>query len=94
MFDGTTYSPEHDEDRLGTLLQRVKALMSDGGWRTLSEIRAVTGGSESGISARLRDFRKEGHGGHSVERRRRGDPKQGVHEYRLLVAYEQGSLLD
>ena len=37
---------------------------------------------EASISARLRDFRKHGL---SVERRRRGDPRAGLWEYRVLV---------
>ncbi len=83
-FDGETYEAEHDEDRLGTLLTEVKTLMADGVWRTLAEIQAQVGrGSEAGISARLRDLRKEKFGSCTVERRRRGDPKEGLFEYRL-----------
>ena len=84
-FEGQTYNPEHDGARLGTQLERVKGLMSDTLWRTLSEIRSQTGGSEAGISARLRDLRKEKFGGHTVLRRRRGAPSQGLWEYRLVL---------
>jgi len=48
------------------------------------EIRErIGGGSEAGISARLRDFRKIKFGGHKVYRRRRGEASKGLHEYRL-----------
>jgi hypothetical protein len=61
--------------------------MKDGVWRTLSEIEKVlgVGHSQAGISARLRDFRKEKFGGHTVERRRRGNAAKGLHEYRLII---------
>jgi hypothetical protein len=84
-FDGATYEPAHDRERLSTQYERVYALMRDGRWRTLSEIHAAVGGSEAGISARLRDLRKAERGGHTVDRRRRGNPADGVHEYRLVV---------
>lgn len=59
MFDGSTYSSDLDKKRLAGQLERVHALMSDGGWRTLRDIAAVVGSSEAGVSARLRDFRKK-----------------------------------
>jgi len=84
-FDGATFNPLYDEDRLRTLLGRVFDLMLDGEWRTLREIQSRTRGSETAISARLRDFRKPKFGGHAVHRRRRGDCLLGLHEYRLEV---------
>lgn len=73
-----------DTPRLRTLQGRVTALMADGSWRTLAEIRAAVGaGSETGISARLRDARRAACGGWNVERRRRGTPAAGLWEYRL-----------
>lgn len=78
-----TYSGDLDGERLTSQLDAVLALMQDGTWRTLSEIRAAIGrGSEAGISARLREIRASRRG--QVERRRRGDPKQGLWEYRLV----------
>ena len=82
-FGGKTYDPALDEDRLRTLLGRVYQTMSDGRWRTLKEIQSVAGGSEAGISARLRDLRKPRFGSYDVQRRRRGDPKGGLWEYRI-----------
>jgi hypothetical protein len=54
--------------------------MSDGVWRTLAEIKEAVGGSEAGISARLRDARRPAVGGFIVERRRRGAPAAGLWE--------------
>ena len=84
-FDGPTFSPQYDVERLTSQLAKVFTLMRDGHWRTLGEIADSVGGSEAGVSARLRDFRKERFGGHSVERRRRGEPSDGLFEYRLVI---------
>lgn len=81
-FDGETFDREQDQARLRGSLERVSALMRDGHWRTLGEIQAHTGGSEAGISARLRDLRKQKFGAHQVDRRRRYG---GLWEYRVSL---------
>jgi hypothetical protein len=58
-FDGVTYEPAKDKERLSNALSRVYDLMSDGNWRTLGEIARYADCSESGASARLRDLRKD-----------------------------------
>ncbi len=84
-FDGATYDPDKDKERLTSQLKRVTFLMSDGEWRTLQEITAaVDGSSEAGISARLRDLRKPKFGGYLVEKRRVEEDK-GTWIYRLLL---------
>ena len=82
LFDGVTYSTEWDYERLDSLQGRVAAVMSDGEWRTLAEIQAISGGSETGVSARIRDMRKEKCGRQKIESRRRGDETDGLWEYR------------
>lgn len=82
-FDGDTYEPILDFDRLSTQLVAVKTLMSDGHWRTLDEIASIVAGSVPSISARLRDLRKVKHGSHTVDRRR--SHLAGRFEYRLIV---------
>lgn len=82
-FGGATFDQEFDGERLTTQYDRVSTLMADGAWRTLREIVVACGGSEGGVSARLRDMRKPEFGGVEVERRRRGDPKAGLFEYRV-----------
>jgi|1_EtaG_2_1085319.scaffolds.fasta_scaffold12664_1 hypothetical protein len=84
-FDGPTYEPEHDKPRLNAQCQRVWDLMEDGKWRTLREIGDTTHDPESSISARLRDFRKLKFGAYQVERRRRGQERRGLFEYRLIT---------
>ena len=90
-FDGETYVPALDGERLKSQLERVKALMSDGRWRTLADIRYACGGTEAAVSARLRDLRKDRWGAHTVERRRVPDA-DGLHEYRLILAEPGGQL--
>jgi hypothetical protein len=84
-FDGKTIEPQ-DTKRLEGQYARVFKLMSDGEWRTLSEIQEACGGSEAGVSARLRDFRKPRNGSHTVNRRRRAG---GLFEYELIPAEQQ-----
>lgn len=84
-FDGDTFEPKHDQARLNRQLRIVYLLMCDQEWRTKEELSARSGEPSESIGSRLRDFRKEKFGGHMVERRRRGEPKLGVFEYRLLV---------
>src|SRR3990167_9659525 len=89
-FAGQTYIPELDRERLTSQLERVMGFMSSGEWHTLREIVAAVGGSEASVSARLRDCRKTAFGGFAILRRRRGEPKSGLHEYRLLAPTKNG----
>ncbi len=90
-FDGVTYEPVFDATRLRGEMARVYKAMNwvstqegrANSWYTLREISDITGDPEASISARLRDLRKRAFGAHTVNRRRRGDPKQGIFEYQL-----------
>lgn len=83
-FDGSTYDSTLDYQRLSGQLKRVFGVISKGGWYTLAEIANLTGDrSEAAVSARLRDLRKPKFGAFEVERRRRGEAKAGLWEYRL-----------
>jgi hypothetical protein len=85
-FDGETFDSVLDTVRLSRQAQLVFDLMRDGQWRTLSEITNAIGcGSEAGVSARLRDFRKPKFGAFVVDRRRRGDGENGLFEYQLRL---------
>jgi hypothetical protein len=79
-FDGRTYSPERDYDRLNGQLKRVFDFMRDRAWHTIPQIAEAAGGSPQAVSARLRDLRKAKYGNHTVERKYVAD---GVFEYRL-----------
>ncbi len=89
LFDGETYDAPLDENRLSRQLDRVRNLMLDGKWRTLFEIEQATGAPETSVSARLRDLRKIRFGNYCVERRRRGLPHLGLHEYRVTIPKEE-----
>lgn len=81
-FDGVTYAPEHDCDRLSGQLARVRESLADGQWWTLARLAGVVGGSEAGVSARLRDLRKPRFGAHVILRRRVAEGA-GMWEYRM-----------
>jgi hypothetical protein len=82
---GATFDESLDYDRLNRQQRLVYAVMADGQWRTLAEIHTLTGAPEASVSARLRDLRRVA--GAAVDRRRRGDPKLGLHEYRLVLVH-------
>jgi hypothetical protein len=79
LFDGSTYDAARDEVRLSGQLQNVRQILSDNRWHTLSEIAQRIGGSEAGISARIRDLRKVRFGNHKIDRQHIGG---GLWRYR------------
>jgi hypothetical protein len=79
-FDGETYEPHLDHERLTTQLARVRWLVSNGQWWTLARLAQLAGGSEASVSARLRDLRKPKFGGLTVERERIDG---GLFQYRV-----------
>ena len=82
-FDGATYAPERDYERLSGQLKAVYDLMRDSKWRTLSDIRETVEGSEAAISARLRDLRKTKYGSYTIEREH---IDRGLYRYRMVMA--------
>lgn len=82
-FDGSDYERQHDVVRLSNQLERIKALMSDHQWRTLREIEEVTHDNGASISSQLKNMRKERYGAYTVDKRIRGDRRDGLWEYRL-----------
>ena len=87
-FNGSDYDPALDDDRLSKQLGRVYNAMNGGCWRTLREIVTITGDPESSVSAQLRHLRKPRFGSYIINKRRRGEPKQGLFEYQMLPAVE------
>jgi len=85
LYAGADYSPSKDNKRLTTQLNRIYECMKDGKWRTLSEIAYITDAPESSVSAQLRNLRKERFGGHTVERKSRGQREKGLFEYQLIL---------
>lgn len=85
LFDGPCFDPEYDRERLSGQIRRVYEAMSSNDWMTLSELEDFTGDPQASISAQIRHLRKERFGGHVIEKRRRGEPKRGLWEYRLVT---------
>lgn len=83
----STYVEARDGSRLRRQKDLVFRLMRDGKERTLAEIAYMTDQPEASCSARLREFRKDGH---EVARRY---IRRGLHGYRLLVTPEQLPLI-
>ena len=84
-FDGETFDPERDGQRLGDQLAAVFHLMKDGEWWQMTDLAAAVGAPVQSVDARRRDLRKEKFGGHTVEKRHVGN---GLFEYRLLANVE------
>jgi hypothetical protein len=82
LFDGITYDSDQDSQRLGSQLFKVRDLMKDGAWRGLGDIAGKVGGTEAGVSARLRDLRKYRFGQHLVLAKR---VSKGYWEYKLVI---------
>lgn len=81
-FNGSDYRPTRDDVRLTGQLLRIWNVMSDGVWRTLGQIAAMTGDPEASVSAQLRHLRKPRFGSHEVEKVHMGS---GLYRYRLLA---------
>lgn len=84
LFDGDTFDPEKDGERLLKQLVAVREFMADERWHSLAEISAGVDAPEASVSARLRDLRKLKFGAWRVNRRSRGDRRSGLYEYQML----------
>lgn len=88
-FDGRTIGADPDAPRrLGRQLAAVSEAMADGGWWTVAALKERCGGSDSSVTARIRDLRKDRFGGWNVEREHRGN---GVWVYRLNGKREEAA---
>ena len=81
--DGATYDHEQDGARLCQQQQDVWNVMRTGRWYSLMALSQLTGHMPQSVSARLRDFRKERFGSHTVDRKRYG-LYRGTFVYRLV----------
>ena len=84
MFNGNTYERSVDYHRLSSQIKIIREIMIDGKWRTLFELRELTGFSESSISAQLRNLRKEKFGMYTVNRKVVGEREHGLYAYQVL----------
>lgn len=69
------------EARAGQL-DRIKAVIRDGRWRTLEEIAAQANAPHASVSAQLRNLRKPAMGGWDIEKKSAG---RGLYQYRLKM---------
>ena len=83
-FVGIEYPDSLDGERLSNQIERIISLMTDGEWRTHLEIASLTMSPQSSVSSQLRNLRMKENGGYEVQRRRRGEKKSGLFEYRVL----------
>lgn len=88
-FNGPAYDATLDRDRLTHQIRRIYDHIRDGQWRTLRELEQLTGDPQASISAQLRHLRKARFGSHVIEKRRRGEGRRGLWEYRLVGRYVQ-----
>lgn len=86
---GPDYDPAVDEARLTGQLEDIRALMSDGVWRTLQEIEQITNHPSPSVSARLRYLRSLGY---VVDKRRRYE-NGGTWEYRVTGEPSRGNAM-
>lgn len=94
-FSGFTYRRELDEARLTNLLRKVLWCLLNGEWWTLAQLRTGCGGSEAGISARIRDLRKTKFGGLTIQHRRQEtNSRSGLWQYRLATGLLTRDQLD
>ena len=84
LFHGSDYDPKLDGKRLSGQMLRVFEYMRNGKWYTLHEISSSINEPESSVSAQMRNLRKDRNGKHTIEKRRRGEPKNGLWEYKLI----------
>ena len=80
-FDGSTFNPERDGQRLGDQMLAVLAIMSTKQWFTLGQLSMLAAAPEASVSARIRDLRKPRFGGHTIEREY---VRKGLWRYRLV----------
>ena len=92
-FKGSDYDPELDGKRLTGQMLKVFSYMRNERWRTLFEISDAVGEPEASISAQLRHLRKDRNGGHEIQKRRRGEPKKGLWEYKLIVNHNSNGYI-
>ena len=90
-FDGPTFEPAEDRERLTAQLAHVRELMSDGAWWSIPQLadalwKSGRKATPQGISARIRDLRKARFGGRTVDRKRVNTA--GDHKYRLVPEAE------
>ena len=84
-FDGSDVVKKLDNPRLEKGITRIFNYMKGERWLTLETISESTSIGESSVSAQLRNMRKDRFGGHTIEKRRKGERTSGLWEYKLII---------
>ena len=83
MFDGRTFDPEQDGQRLTSQLERVKGILLDGKVHQKADLMMAAGVFDSAsLTARIRDLRKEKFGGYDVVSKRVAG---GIWCYQMII---------
>ena len=82
-FQGATYDAAKDEKRLTRLLDAVGDALRSGGRWTLRDLQQQCGGSEAGISARIRDLKQVANGGNYERGVRVRETGHDIHKERV-----------
>ncbi len=85
---GPCYDETKDKRRLTGQIRRVYLAIKEAEWVTLRELEELTGDGQASISAQLRHLRNKH--GCQVDKRRRGNPTQGLFEYQLVSGPSNG----
>jgi hypothetical protein len=80
---GPEYRKPLDQERLSDQHATIRDFCLRGGWHTLGELEDALGYPQASISAQLRHLRKPRFGAYLVEKRRRGEGRAGLYEYRV-----------
>lgn len=89
-FDSGIALTPADHERLSKQIDRVHAIVSDGAWYAVSDVRQAiqrrfgVSDPENSIQAQLRNLRKSKFGGYAIERRRIGN----LWEFRMVKAHD------
>ena len=83
---GDSYNPNKDGQRIKKQHEKIRDIMIDGVWRTLSNIESLTSYPQASISAQLRHLRKQKFGGYIVLKRRKGI---GLWEYKIKLVVQE-----
>jgi hypothetical protein len=81
-FDGADYVDERDGERLTNQYDTIFNIMKDGTWRSVRQIRKLTGYPQNSIQAQLRHSRKKKFGSHELNKKYK---KKGLYLYQIIV---------
>lgn len=82
IFDGSDIDQNRDGRRLATQYDIIFNIMKDGVWRSVRQLRKMTGFPENSIQSQMRHSRKKRNGSHTVNKKYK---TKGLFIYQLIV---------